>query len=127
MVSKMLILHACNPSGPLDLICIAGIIMAHYESNCSDPSDYCHPALPCATKPLNSVLLVQTFSLNSGQLIIISDEEEYILIFVTNSLSDKRHWAGFDQWQYIRRQLRTVRGETTCYNKTPQTQYFREN
>ena len=72
MVTKMLILHACNPSG--HLICIAGIIMAHYESNCSDPSDYCHPALPCATKPLNSVLLVQTFSLNSGQFIIISAE-----------------------------------------------------
>lgn len=60
--------------------------MAHYESNCSVPSDYCHPALPCATKPLNSVLLVQTFSLNGGQFIIISAEEEYILIFVTNSL-----------------------------------------
>ena len=60
--------------------------MAHYESNCSVPSDYCHPALPCATKPLNSVLLVKTFSLNSGQFIIISAEEEYILIFVTNSL-----------------------------------------
>ena len=60
--------------------------MAHYESNCSVPSDYCHPALPCATKPLNSVLLVQIFSLNGGQFIIISAEEEYILIFVTNSL-----------------------------------------
>ena len=39
--------------------------MAHYRSNWSDPSHYCHPALPCATKPLNVVLLVQTFHLNS--------------------------------------------------------------
>ena len=39
--------------------------MAHYKSNWSDPSHYCHPAMPCATKPLNVVLLVQTFHLNS--------------------------------------------------------------
>ena len=47
------------------------------------------------------------------------------MIFVTK-LSDKRRWAGSDQWHYIRRQLWSVSHETTCYNKTPQTQqYFR--
>ena len=30
---------------------------------------------------------------------------------------DKRRWAGSDQWHYIRRQLRSVSHETTCYNR----------
>ena len=66
----MLILHVCNPW--TSLICIARIIMSHYKSNCSAPSAYCHPALPCATKPLKSQHIVYWSKHLTGQFIIIS-------------------------------------------------------
>ena len=58
------VLSVSNP--PLDVV-ISNLYWAallwHITRHIAPPSPHCHPALPCATKPLNIVPLVQTFNL----------------------------------------------------------------
>ena len=100
--------------------------MAHYKSNWSDPSHYCHQH--CLV-PLSLLTLFSRSKHFTSIADIISAHsrggiQQHDICYKT--LWDKRRWAGSDQWHYIRRQLWSVSHETTCYNKTPQTQqYFR--